>query len=136
MIHQLAENFEFEYNTKETQTEITETFGDFQFETHTAKPADLGVQCCIEILQEQPSCTLDIFETKTKGECCHECDYVNSDVSDNEEVKQITSPSKAAFIVYWTYLIVLLKKCLHSTCLMLATITNLAFKGSQLIFRL
>ena len=72
------------------------------------------MQCCIEILQEQPSCTLDIFETTTKGECCHECDYVNSDVSDNEEVKQITSPSKAAFIVYWTYLIVLLKKCLHS----------------------
>ena len=126
----------FNTTQRKPKTEITETFGDFQFETHTAKPADLEVQCCIEILQEQPSCTLDMSETKTKGKCCHECDYLNSDVSDNEEVKQITSPSKAAFIVCWTYLIVLLKKCLHSTCLMLATITNLAFKGSQLIFRL
>ena len=45
---------------KETQTEITlENFSDFQFETHIAKPVDFGVQCCTEILQEQPSCTLD-----------------------------------------------------------------------------
>ena len=62
--------------------------------------------------------------------------WVDSDVFDNEEDKQITSPSKAAFIVYWTSLIVLLKLCLHSTCLMPATITNLAFKGSQLIVKL
>ena len=61
---------------------------------------------------------------------------VDCDVSDNEEDKQITFPSKASFIVYWTSLKILLKHCLHSTCLMPATITNLAFKGSQLIVRL
>ena len=94
------------------------------------------MQYDIEILEEQPSCTLDIFETETESECCQERDYVDSDVSDNEEDKQITSPSKAAFIVYWISLIVLLKTCLHSTCLMPATITNLAFKGSQLVVRL
>ena len=77
-----------------------------------------------------------MFETETESECCQESDWVDSDVSDNEEDKQITSHSKAAFIVYWTSLIVLLKKCLHSTCLMPATITKLAFKGSQLIVRL
>ena len=60
---------------------------------------------------------------------------VNSDVSDNKEDKHITSPSKAQFIVYWASLIVLFKKCLHFICLMLATIANLAFKGSQLIAR-
>ena len=65
---------------------------------------------------------------------CQESDHLDSDVSDNEEEKQIASPSKAAFIVYWTFLIVLL--CLHSTCLMPATITNPAFKGSQLTVRL
>ena len=97
---------------KETQTETTlENFSDLQFKTHTAKPVDFGVQCCIEILEEQPSCTLDMFETETESACCQESDYVDSDVSDNEEDKQITSPSKAAFIVYWTFLIVLLKKC-------------------------
>ena len=70
-----------------------------------------------------------MFETETGSECCQENDYLDSDISDNEEDEQITSPSKAAFIVYWTSLIVLLKKCSHSTCLMLATITNLVFKA-------
>ena len=78
-----------------------------------------------------------MFETEAESECCQESDDVDSDVPDNEEDKQITSPSKAAaFIVYWTSLIVLLKKCLHSTCLMPAKITNLVFKGSLLIVRL
>ena len=77
-----------------------------------------------------------MFETEAESECCQESDWVDSDISDNEEDKQITSHSKAAFIVYWTSLIALLKKCLHSTSLMPATITKLAFKGSQLIVRL
>ena len=111
LIHQeLVDNSEFECNTKETQTEITlQNFSDYQFETHTAKPVDLGVKCCIEILEERPSCTLSMFETETESECCQQSDYVDNDVSDNEEDKQITSPSKAAFIVYQTSLIVLLK---------------------------
>ena len=50
-----------------------------------------------------------MFETETESECCQESDYVDSDISDNEEDKQIKSPSKAAFIVYWTSLIVSLK---------------------------
>ena len=41
-----------------------------------------------------------MFETETESECCQQSDYVDNDVSDNEEDKQITSPSKAAFIVY------------------------------------
>ena len=91
----------------------------------------------MEILEEQLSYTLDMFETETESECCQESDQVDSDVSDNEEDKQIISPSKAPFTVYWTsLLIILLQKCLHSTCLMPATTTNLAFKGSQLIVRL
>ena len=111
LIHQeLVDNFEFECNMKETQTEITlKNFSYFQFETYTAKLVDFGVQCCTEILEEQTSCTLDMFETETESECCQESDWVDSDVSDNEEDRQITSPSKAAFIVYWTSLIVLLK---------------------------
>ena len=38
----------------------------------------------------EPSCALDMFETETESECCQESDYVDSDVSDNEEDKQIT----------------------------------------------
>ena len=69
-------------------------------------------------------------ETERESECCQESDYVDGEIYDNEEDKQITSPSKAAFIIYWTSLIVFAKKCLHSTCLMQATIRNLPFEGS------
>ena len=41
-----------------------------------------------------------MFETETELECCQESDYVDNDVSDNEEDKQTRLPSKAAFIVY------------------------------------
>ena len=68
------------------------------------------MQCCIEILEEQPSCTLDLFETETESECFQESDYVDSDIYNNEEDKQMTSPSKVAFIIYWTCLIVFAKK--------------------------
>ena len=52
---------------KETQTEIMlENFSDFLFETHTAEHVDFGVYYCNDILQEQPSCTLAIFETEIK----------------------------------------------------------------------
>ena len=122
---------------KETQTEIMlENFSDFLFETHTAEHVDFGVYYCNDILQEQPSCTLAIFETETKSECCQESYYVDSGFTDNEEDKQIALPCKAAFILYWISLIVLTKKSLYSTLVMPVTITNLAFEGPQLIVRL
>ena len=48
-----------------------------------------------------------MFETETESECCQES--VDSDISDDEEDKQLTLPSKAEFIVYWTSLTVLRK---------------------------
>ena len=109
LIHRkFVDNFDFEWNTKETQTEITlKNFSAFQFETHSAKHVDFGVQCCIEILEELPSYTLDMLETKAESECCQESNYVDIDVSDNEEYKQITSPSNTVFILYWTSVTVL-----------------------------
>ena len=50
-----------------------------------------------------------MFETETESQCCLERDYVDSDVSENEEGKMITSPSNDAFIAYWISLIALLK---------------------------
>ena len=38
------------------------------------KLVDFGVQYCIGILEEQPSFTLDMFETETESECCQESD--------------------------------------------------------------
>ena len=110
MHRKFVDNFDFEWNTKETQTEVTlENFSDFQFETHSVKHVGFGVQCCIENLEKLPSCTLDMLETKAESEFCQESNYVDSDVCDNEEYKQITSPSNAVFIVYWTSVTVLLE---------------------------
>ena len=43
------------------------------------------------------------------------------------------TPSKAVFIVYWTSLVILLKRCLFPACYLTTVITNAAYKGSQLI---
>ena len=138
-IHQeLINDFEFECNTKETQTEITsESFNDFLCQTKAITTVDIGVQCCIKVLDDQIY-TSDVLETETESEHCQESDYVESEVSDEEVDIEITTPkpSKAAYIVYWTSLIILLKRCLYSSCLLPATITIIAFKGSQLIVRL
>ena len=41
-----------------------------------------------------------MFERETESECFQESNYVDSDISDNEQDEPITSPSKVAFIVY------------------------------------
>ena len=46
----------------------------------------------------------------------------------------MNTPSKTAFVVYWSSLILLLKNCL--TCSLPATIKNIKVKGSQLIVKL
>ena len=47
----------------------------------------------------------------------------------------IPKPAQAAVIVYWTSLLILLKKCLFLTCLSPVTISIFLFKGSQLIVK-
>ena len=59
------------------------------------------------------------------------------DDSDDGGVANTTlKPSKVLFIVYWTSLSILLKKCLFLTCLLPATTSNFVFKGSQLIAKM
>ena len=40
---------------------------------------------------------------------------------------------KAAFILYWTSLVILLKRCLFPACYLTTAITNVVYKGSQLV---
>ena len=46
------------------------------------------------------------------------------------------TPSKPAFIVYWTLLLVLLKHCLYTACVLTTIITDIAYKGFQLIVKM
>ena len=141
VIHQeQADIFEFECNTKGTQTEMT--LEDLYFQSKTLKKVDFGVQYFIEDSDEQQHATLN--DTETESENCDESDeseksFDESDISINEnEGHPINTikPPKAAFIVYWTSLLILLKRCLHSTCLLPATISDILMKGSQMIVKM
>ena len=84
-------------------------------------------------------------ETQSEeSEDYQDSDFHVSDVSDVDEpceetvhtTNDVQEPDKAAFIVYWTSLLVLLQRCLHLACVLPAAITNIAFKWSQLIVKL
>ena len=61
-------------------------------------------------------------------------DHIIAEYSSNNESTSVSSQSKAAFIVYWSSLTVLLNKCL--TCCLPVSFTNITLKGSQLIVQL
>ena len=109
---------------------------------------DIGVQCYneIDICNEQLS-EKKIQEAEKQAEESEDyqdSDFHVSDVSDVDEpceetvhsTNDVQEPDKAAFIVYCTSLLVLLQRCLHLACVLPAAITNIAFKGSQLIVKI
>ena len=140
-----VECFEFEYNTKQAQTERVILVSSSTQTPPLPTKADIGVQCCIEIdICNDELSKKKIREAETQSE--ENKDYQGSDfhVSDVSGVDELCEETvhttndvqeldKAAFIVYWTSLLVLLQRCLHLTCVLPAAITN---KGSQLIVKL
>ena len=108
-------NFEFEYNTKGTQTEVT-----FEDTLHNqSKKVDFGVQCFLEDFEPEP--LMHHFETESdsyqESDESETKNFSEEEYSDIEvhSVLSIPTPPKAAFIVYWTSLLVLLNRCLRST---------------------
>ena len=88
----------------------------------------------------------NIQEAETQSEESEDyqdSDFHVSDVSDLDEpceetvhtTNHVQDPDKAAFIVYWTSMLVLLQRCLHLACV-LPAVTNIAFKGSKLSVKL
>ena len=86
VIHQeQVDIFEFECNTKGTQTEMT--LEDLYFQSKALKKVDFGVQCFIEDSDEQQHATLNDIETEREN--CDESDeseksFEESDISINE----------------------------------------------------
>ena len=109
---------------------------------------DIGVQCCIKIVicnEHLSEKKIQEAETKSEETEDNQVSYFHvSDISDVDEpceetvhtTNDVQEPDKAAFIVYWTSLLVLLQRCLHSVCVLPAAIINTAFKRSQLIVKL
>lgn len=136
-LHQEAvENFEFDCNTKATQTDITmQNLVNHQIETSKKTTVNIGVQVCENMLLEKSTSNVELIETESELE--EESEYVDS--SDDEEIVEphnAPKPSKTAFIVYWTSLLILLRQCLQPACLLPALITKNICKGSQLIVKL
>ena len=132
-----VEEFEFECNTKSTQTEsgnlvTTSTQTEIQM-------VDVAIQCKIDDVFVDVEEEISDVESMTETE--EDSDYENSEEVESEceksssadNVNEIQKPIKAAFIVYWTSLLILLKKCLHFSCSLPTVITKVAVKGSQLI---
>ena len=98
---------------------------------------EFGTHCNIEPLnyddndeESQTECkaviVMKVNTTKVKTN-----DDSSSDTPTNNSGKM---PSKTAFVVYWSSLMILSKSCL--TCSILAAVKNVTVKGSQLIVAL
>lgn len=127
--HELIQSFEFECNTKETQTE-----------TITPKMVDVGVQCKIDLELPLPISLSDDSESDESKDEANENDdndFIEEIESDQEYTQGMSvTPTKSAFIVYWTSLLLLLKRCLFPACILTTIITNIAYKGSQLVVKM
>lgn len=94
----LVQSFDFECNTKETQTDPE------------VKPqmVDIGVQCNIGLVQHEeqyvPISSSDETQEEDKDENRESDDEYSEENKDVQECHQEISitPSKTAFIVYWT----------------------------------
>lgn len=121
---ELVESFDFECNTKETQT-VPQT---------TPLKVEIGIQCTI----------LQHYNDEKETPILLSDEVEQDDTDDDYEEESVTlpgefhetlpvTPSKAPFIVYWTSLVILSKRCLFPACYLTTVITNVAYKGSQLI---
>ena len=126
--HELVQNFEYECNTKETQTDAEEV----------STMIDVGVQCNIIEWKEPSSSSESESELEDINENCeNDLDYIECDRDEQDYPEDLQlEPSKPAFIVYWSSLIILLKHCLFPACILTTIITDIAYKGSQLIVKM
>ena len=100
---------------------------------------DLGTQCNIKPLnyddndeESQTECESSDSDESEYHQSANEYDDDSS--SDTHTTDFGKMPSKTAFVVYWSSLMILLKTCL--TFSLLETIKNVTVKGSQLIVAL
>ena len=92
--------------------------------------ADASTQCNIELLNSINDENSD-SETESFDESGSTYE-TESDYSTDSE--QATSPTKEAFIAYWSSLMILFKACM--TCFFPASVKSVTVKGSQLIVQL
>ena len=125
--HKLFQRFDFKCNTKGIKT-----VGEIM-----PLKVDIGVQCNIEFTQHEehyePALSSE-SETEANKEDNDDLYFENNKEDNSQDIA--VSPSKPAFIVYWTSLLVLLKHCLFPVCVATTIITDIAYKGFQLIVKM
>ena len=145
----LVKSFEYEINTKEVQTELqcnsvssitspevtsvsTQVSRiDLMIMNDVATQCDIEPLDCVDKVEESQS----DYESSDESEYHQrESEYDDNSSSDAYSDSSVNTPSKTAFVVYWSSLILLLRNCL--TCSLPATIKNIKVKGSQLIVKL
>ena len=139
---------EYQYNTKETQTEPQESLlvdSFCQTDPIGSNTAEFGVQCDFMSNFDLPSDNEmpseseksdDLDESFVPTEESVDEDESNDESCGGANGRTMSKALKSAFIVYWSSLLILFKTCLHSTCILPAVITDIATKGSQLVVKL
>ena len=112
------QDFQFICNTKRTQSE-TSTFSSVYTKTECQLQSDFAAPCNIKDLSNDYS----PVSVEHSGECDSQNEYDSEFIiqekscheSDNEDSKFEPKPPKVAFIVFWSSLLMLLRRYLHPT---------------------
>ncbi|XP_057303860.1 THAP domain-containing protein 11-like [Hydractinia symbiolongicarpus] len=137
-----VEHLELEMNSKGTQAVFTPETNCVSTQTEkqsNANKVNVAVQCDYKPIQVAANNDLGEITCSSDSESSYtetDCEYLNeSEYSSDHEYNINTQvPQKAAFIVYWSSLLVFFQRCL--TCSMPAFVKCFSTKGSQLMVKL
>ena len=141
---EMVQSFEFEYNTKSSQTESNSksNFTQTAFPSVSSTSTQVSPNDLIETFDATTQCNIELLNNINDEDSDSEIESFDesesttyeteSDDSIGNEVRK--SLTKEAFIVYWSSLVILFKSCL--TCSLAASVKSVTVKGSQLIVQL
>ena len=140
--YERMQDFQFIYNTKGTQMEKS-TFSRIYTQTECQLQSDFSAPCNIKDLSNDHS-FVSVEKESDQSECDSQNEYDSDSImqeklcneSNNEDSNFEPKPPKVAFIVFWSSLLMLLRRCLHPTCFLPAKIKNFSLKGYQIIVSL
>ena len=119
------------------------TFSRIYTQTECQLQSDFSAPCNIKDLSNDHS-FVSVEKESDQSECDSQNEYDSDSImqeklcneSNNEDSNFEPKPPKVAFIVLWSSLLMLLRRCLHPTCFLPAKIKNFSLKGYQIIVSL
>ena len=119
------------------------TFSRIYTQTECQLQSGFSAPCNIKDLSNDHS-FVSVEQGSDQSECDSQNEYDSDSImqekscneSDNKDSSFEPKPPKVAFIVFWSSLLMLLRRCSHPTCFLPAKIKNFSLKGCQIIVSL